>query len=80
MKTAFNTDFKGVHKQKEQEINRVKDKNRRIMEIMSELDHKMKLWEPSLSDNERPERALSVEDSEVRLEAVFFCYWPTLMV
>uniref|UniRef100_A0A8C7L493 Cilia- and flagella-associated protein 43 n=1 Tax=Oncorhynchus kisutch TaxID=8019 RepID=A0A8C7L493_ONCKI len=69
VKTAFNTDFKGVHKQKEQEINRVKDKNRRIMEIMSELDHKMKLWEPSLSDNERPERALSVEDSEVRLEA-----------
>ncbi|XP_055758385.1 cilia- and flagella-associated protein 43 isoform X1 [Salvelinus fontinalis] len=68
VKTAFNTDFKGVHKQKEQEINRVKDKNRRIMEIMSELDLKRKLWEPSLSDNERPERALSVEDSEIHFE------------
>uniref|UniRef100_A0A6Q2ZM02 Cilia- and flagella-associated protein 43 n=1 Tax=Esox lucius TaxID=8010 RepID=A0A6Q2ZM02_ESOLU len=64
VKTAFNTDFDRVHKQKEQEINRVMDKNRRIREIMSELDLKGEPWEPSLSDSERPERALSVEDSE----------------
>ena len=65
VKTAFNTEFLGVYKQKEQEINRVKDKNRRIVEIMAELDLKEKLWEPSLSDNERPERALTVQDCEV---------------
>ena len=65
VKTAFNAEFLAVYKQKEQEINRVKDKNRRIVEIMAELDLKEKLWEPSLSDNERPERALTVQDSEV---------------
>uniref|UniRef100_A0A6Q2YD26 Cilia- and flagella-associated protein 43 n=1 Tax=Esox lucius TaxID=8010 RepID=A0A6Q2YD26_ESOLU len=68
VKTAFNTDFDRVHKQKEQEINRVMDKNRRIREIMSELDLKGEPWEPSLSDSERPERALSVEDSEIPFE------------
>ncbi|KAL0964460.1 hypothetical protein UPYG_G00324140 [Umbra pygmaea] len=68
VKTAFNRDFDGVYKHKEQAINRVKDRNRRIVEIMSELDLKMELWEPSLSDNERPERALSVEDSEIQVE------------
>ncbi|KAJ8013989.1 hypothetical protein DPEC_G00035570 [Dallia pectoralis] len=68
VKTAFNADFERVHKQKEQEINRVKDKNRRIREIMSELDLNLELWVPSLSDNERPERALSVEDNEIQIE------------
>ncbi|KAM6956299.1 cilia- and flagella-associated protein 43 [Aplochiton taeniatus] len=68
VKTAFNTEFAVVCKQKEQEINRVKEKNRRLMEIMAELDIKEKLWEPSLSDNERPERALTVGDSEITVE------------
>ncbi|XP_062319806.1 cilia- and flagella-associated protein 43 [Osmerus eperlanus] len=68
VKTAFNTEFLAVYKQKEQEMNRVKDKNRRIVEIMAELDLKEKLWESSLSDNERPERALTVQDSEIQVE------------
>ncbi|KAK3573510.1 hypothetical protein QTP86_026032 [Hemibagrus guttatus] len=64
VKTAFNTDFEAVYKQKEQEISRIRDKNKRIADIMSKLELQETLWEPTLSDNERPERALTVSDSE----------------
>lgn len=65
IKTAFNTEFEAVHRQKVQELNRVKERKRHIGEIMLELDMKEKLWEPSLTNNEWPERLLTVEDSEV---------------
>lgn len=65
VKSAFNKEFEAVYKQKEQEINRVREKNKRISEIMTELDLSETLWEPQLTDNERPERALTVTDSEV---------------
>ncbi|XP_017552052.1 cilia- and flagella-associated protein 43 isoform X1 [Pygocentrus nattereri] len=68
VKTAFNTEFEAVYKQKEQEISRVRDKNRRITEIMTELELQESLWEPTLTDNERPERALTVSDSEIKVE------------
>ncbi|XP_036430574.1 cilia- and flagella-associated protein 43 [Colossoma macropomum] len=68
VKTAFNTEFEAVYKQKEQEISRVRDKNRRITEIMTELGLQESLWEPILTDNERPERALTVSDSEIKIE------------
>lgn len=66
MKTLFNEEFEAVYKQKEQEINRVREKNKRISEIMAELDLSESLWEPTLTDNECPERALTVTDSEVQ--------------
>lgn len=65
IKTAFNADFEAAHRQKVQELNRVRDRNRHIGEIMLELDMKEKLWEPSLTNSERPERLLTVDDSEV---------------
>ncbi|KAG7463025.1 hypothetical protein MATL_G00190910 [Megalops atlanticus] len=68
IKSTFNKEFEAVYKQKEQEINRVRDKNRRITEIMAELEVKEELWEPALSDSERPERALTVLDSEIKVE------------
>ncbi|KAK3572842.1 hypothetical protein QTP86_008249 [Hemibagrus guttatus] len=68
VKTAFNTDFEAVYKQKEQEISRIRDKNKRIADIMSKLELQETLWEPTLSDNERPERALTVFDSEIKVE------------
>ncbi|KAK1164357.1 cilia- and flagella-associated protein 43 isoform X1 [Acipenser oxyrinchus oxyrinchus] len=68
VKLAFNKEFESVFKQKEQEINRVKDKNQRLQEIMTELDLKEKLWEPELCDNEKPERTLTVDDSEIKVE------------
>ncbi|XP_062851720.1 cilia- and flagella-associated protein 43 [Trichomycterus rosablanca] len=65
VKTAFNSGFETVYKQKEQEISRVRDKNKRITEILTELEMQEKLWEPSLTDSERPERALTVMDLEI---------------
>ncbi|XP_058242613.1 cilia- and flagella-associated protein 43-like [Hemibagrus wyckioides] len=35
---------------------------------MSKLELQETLWEPTLSDNERPERALTVSDSEIKVE------------
>ncbi|XP_066549202.1 cilia- and flagella-associated protein 43 isoform X2 [Amia ocellicauda] len=68
VKMAFNEEFDAVYKQKEEEMNRVKEKNRRIVEIMGDLGLKEKLWEPTLSDSERPERAFTVDDSEIKVE------------
>lgn len=65
IKTAFNTEFEAMHRQKVQELNRVRDRNRHIRDIMQELDMNEKLWEPSLSNSEWPERMLTVDDSEV---------------
>ncbi|XP_016149573.1 cilia- and flagella-associated protein 43-like [Sinocyclocheilus grahami] len=68
VKSTFNKKFEAVYKQKEQEIYRLREKNKRISEIMSELDLSETLWEPSLTDNECPERALTVTDSEIKVE------------
>ncbi|XP_059422267.1 cilia- and flagella-associated protein 43 isoform X2 [Carassius carassius] len=68
VKSTFNKDFEAVYKQKEQEINRLREKNKRISEIMTELDLSETLWEPGLTDNECPERALTVTDSEIKVE------------
>lgn len=65
MKTAFNKEFDIVAQQKEQEIARVKERNLRIREILAQLDLQVEVWEPALTDDEIPERALTVEDSEV---------------
>lgn len=65
IKTAFNTEFEALHKQKVQELNRVKDRNRHIRELMLKLDMKEELWEPSLTNSEWPERLFTVDDSEV---------------
>ncbi|XP_029377676.1 cilia- and flagella-associated protein 43 [Echeneis naucrates] len=68
IKTAFNTEFEAVHRQKVQELNRVRDRNKHIREIMEELHIKEKLWEPSLTNSEWPESLLIVDDSEIKAE------------
>lgn len=68
VKTSFNEEFEAVYKQKEQESNRVREKNKRISKIMAELDLSESLWEPNLTDNECPERALTVTNSEIKVE------------
>lgn len=65
LKTAFNKEFDRVLRQKEQEIARVKERNLRIREIVAQLELQVELWEPALTDDEMPERALTVQDSEV---------------
>ncbi|KFO84226.1 WD repeat-containing protein 96, partial [Buceros rhinoceros silvestris] len=68
VKTAFNKEFDVVAQQKEQEIARVKERNLRIREILAQLDLQVEVWEPALTDDEIPERALTVEDSEIKVE------------
>ncbi|KAM4036639.1 cilia- and flagella-associated protein 43 [Anomaloglossus baeobatrachus] len=68
IKTGFNKEFEVVHRQKEQEVARVKERNQRILDIMSELNVQEKLMEPKFTDNEKPERALTVDDSEIKVE------------
>ncbi|XP_063303391.1 cilia- and flagella-associated protein 43 [Pelobates fuscus] len=68
VKKSFNKEFDLVCKQKEQEVSRVKERNERIMEIMAQLNVQEKILEPKFTDYEKPERALTVEDSEVKVE------------
>ncbi|KAJ8402751.1 hypothetical protein AAFF_G00364230 [Aldrovandia affinis] len=68
VKTTFNKEFEATYKQKEQEINRVKERNKRIREIMLELEVEEELWEPAMSDSEKPEKALTVDESEIKVE------------
>ncbi|EGW14682.1 WD repeat-containing protein C10orf79 [Cricetulus griseus] len=64
VKKAFNSEFDAARKQKEIEIARVKEKNVRIGEIISDLELEEKVWQPVFEDCEKPERALVVEDDE----------------
>uniref|UniRef100_A0A8C0I9U0 Cilia and flagella associated protein 43 n=1 Tax=Bubo bubo TaxID=30461 RepID=A0A8C0I9U0_BUBBB len=68
VKTAFNKEFDIVARQKEQEIARVKERNVRIREILAQLDLQVDVWEPALTDDEIPERVLTVQDSEIKVE------------
>ncbi|XP_027503786.1 cilia- and flagella-associated protein 43 isoform X4 [Corapipo altera] len=68
VKTAFNKEFDIVAQQKEQEIARVKERNLRIREILEQLDLQVEVWEPALTDDEMPEQALTVQDSEIKAE------------
>ncbi|XP_037639094.1 cilia- and flagella-associated protein 43 isoform X1 [Sebastes umbrosus] len=68
IKTAFNAELEAVHKQKVQELSRVRDRNRHIRELMLELDMREELWEPSLTTSEQPETLFTVDDSEIKAE------------
>uniref|UniRef100_A0A673SW44 Cilia- and flagella-associated protein 43 n=1 Tax=Suricata suricatta TaxID=37032 RepID=A0A673SW44_SURSU len=65
VKTVFNNEFDAAYKQKEFEIARVKERNERIQEIISDLDLEEVVWQPEFDDCEKPERTLVVEDKEV---------------
>lgn len=71
MKAAFNEEFDIVVQKKEQEIARVKERNLKIQEILEQLDLPLEVWEPVLTDDEMPERALAVQDSEVSEKCIF---------
>ncbi|XP_048362773.1 cilia- and flagella-associated protein 43 isoform X2 [Sphaerodactylus townsendi] len=68
VKTAFNNEFDSVSRMKELEIARVKERNVRISEILKQLEIQEEIWEPTLTNNETPERDLIVLDSEIKVE------------
>ena len=57
-----------MFKQKEAEIKRVKERNDRIRKILGDLDLDEKVFEPSMSVDEKPELLLEVKDEEVPFE------------
>lgn len=65
IKKAFNKEFEDGFSKKEQEIIKIKDKNKRIHKILDDLELKEEVIEPELSSLEKPELLLTVEDSEV---------------
>ncbi|XP_024152619.1 cilia- and flagella-associated protein 43 isoform X2 [Oryzias melastigma] len=71
IKTAFNAEFAALQRQKVLELQRVRDNNACIREIMLKLDMNQELWEPCLTDAEQPENVLTVDDSEIKAEMFF---------
>ena len=67
VKKHFNKEFESVYEKKEQEIGKIREKNKRIRKIMEDLDITQDVGDPELSIIEKPEKLLVVEDSEVRL-------------
>ena len=65
IKVAFNKEFDEVFSKKEQEIAKVKEKNKRITKIVTDLSLDDSVVEPNMSVAEKPEMLLEVLDSEV---------------
>ncbi|KAH9504597.1 Cilia- and flagella-associated protein 43 [Bulinus truncatus] len=68
IKENFNKDFDEVFSKKEQEIAKVKEKNKRISKIITDLYLDESIIEPTMSIAEKPELLLDVADSEIRVE------------
>jgi hypothetical protein len=62
---VFNKDFDELFIKKEQEIGKIKEKNKRIRKIIADLDFAEEVIEPSMGVAEKPETLLTVEDDEV---------------
>ncbi len=65
IKENFNKDFVAVYERKEVEIDKIKEKNKRIRKIVEDLDMDTEIFEPSMGIVEKPEQLLFVEDHEV---------------
>ena len=70
IKEAFNKEFNDVYAKKEQEISKVKEKNKRIAKIIDYLALDESVEEPEMSVAEKPELLLEVDDSEVSLQTL----------
>ncbi|XP_078310806.1 cilia- and flagella-associated protein 43-like isoform X4 [Crassostrea virginica] len=68
IKNTFNKEFDDVYQKKLSEITKIKDKNRRILKILEDLDLNEEVVKPELSMYEDPESLLTVEDHEVKVE------------
>ncbi|XP_060599927.1 cilia- and flagella-associated protein 43-like [Ruditapes philippinarum] len=71
IKQVFNKDFDELFIKKEQEIGKIKEKNKRIRKIIADLDFAEEVIEPSMGVAEKPETLLTVEDDEVKVERYY---------
>ena len=65
IKQHFNKEFGSVYERKEQEIAKIKEKNKRIRKIVEDLEVGIEIYEPELGVIEKPENLLFVDDHEV---------------
>ncbi|CAG5125993.1 unnamed protein product, partial [Candidula unifasciata] len=68
IKEAFNKEFDEVYSKKEQEITKVKEKNKRISKIIDYLGLDEGILEPTMSVAEKPELLFEVDESEIKAE------------
>ncbi|KAK0070099.1 cilia- and flagella-associated protein 43 [Biomphalaria pfeifferi] len=68
IKENFNKEFDDVFSKKEQEIAKVKEKNKRISKIIKDLGLDESIVEPHMSIAEKPELLLEVADVEIKVE------------
>ncbi|XP_051837318.1 cilia- and flagella-associated protein 43-like [Antechinus flavipes] len=68
VKIIFNREFDATFEQKKLEIARVREKNIRIQEIITNLDLGEEVWQPEIEDCEKPDLILTVEDNEIKFE------------
>ncbi|PVD30534.1 hypothetical protein C0Q70_09802 [Pomacea canaliculata] len=64
IKVTFNRDFDDIFLKKEQEMAKMREKNKRIIKILSDLDLNEPVIDPEMSVMERPEQLLTVDDNE----------------
>uniref|UniRef100_A0A670I0J7 Cilia- and flagella-associated protein 43 n=1 Tax=Podarcis muralis TaxID=64176 RepID=A0A670I0J7_PODMU len=68
VKSHFNKEFDAVIRMKDLEIARVQERNVRIAEILMQLELQEEIWVPVLSEKEKPDQALIILDSEIKVE------------
>ncbi|KAK3096042.1 hypothetical protein FSP39_022384 [Pinctada imbricata] len=68
IKNTFNKEFDEIYQKKLSEINKIKEKNKRIKKILDDLDFQEEVMEPTLSIYEKPESLLTVEENEIKVE------------
>ncbi|CAF0804624.1 unnamed protein product [Rotaria sordida] len=71
IKEAFNKEFETVHQRKLQELAKIREKNTRIKQINADLDDTSPIWEPDLTEKEKPLLLFEVKDNEVKVERYY---------
>lgn len=71
IKLVFNKEFDELFIKKEQEIGKIKEKNKRIKKIIADLELLEEVIEPSMGVAEKPETLLTVNDDEVKVEKYY---------
>ncbi|CAF0937184.1 unnamed protein product [Adineta ricciae] len=71
IKEAFNKEFENVHQRKLQELAKIRERNMRIKQINADLDDPSPVWEPDLTEKEKPQLLFEVKDSEIKSERYY---------
>ncbi|CAF3490775.1 unnamed protein product [Adineta steineri] len=71
IKEAFNKEFENIYQRKSQELAKIRERNIRIKQINSDLDDTTPVWEPDLTEKEKPQLLFEVKDSEIKVERYY---------